>query len=984
MISSKLNALLQTVEKPARYLGNEINSIHKDFDKAEVRICLIFPDKYEIGMSHIGLKILYDILNSLPHVVAERCFSPDMDLQQKLKDENIPLFSLESKRPLKDFDILGFSLTYELTYVNMLKILELAQIPLWQKDRGDKDPLILAGGGCCMNAEPFADFVDAAALGDGEELILDVVEAVRKWKIPSPLRGEGQGEGANLNLTPPSNSLPQVEGGRRSTLLDSLSTIEGIYIPSFFEPVYNEDQTIKEMRPLKPGYERINKRIVKNIDTAPYPTKILVPNVKPVHDRIGIEIQRGCNRFCRFCQAGYIDRPVRQRSPETILKIAEDSYQQTGIDEISLLSLSAADYGCIVPLLAEMNSRYADRRVSLSVPATRTEKMTPELAEQIKKVRKTGFTIAPEAGSERMRRVINKGNKVDDLHKAVHTAFSAGWTLMKMYYMVGLPFENEEDVLGIANESRQCLEIAMKYTGRAELNTSCSSFVPKPFTPFQWEPQMTAEQTKKKYDLVRYNLGNKRIRLKTHHPEMSYLEGIFSRGDRRVSDLLIKALEAGCGFDEWAEHFDFRKWQDAISRWNMSPDFYLHRKREKSEVLPWDHLFAQMDKNFLWDEWEKASEAAMSSPQMSKLEGGDPELDQTEQNMASRPKSSPMAGMTASAHPRPFKKRLPSLPSYHDGFSEDCSTHRCSNCGVCDFKDIKNRIYVPLNDDLTSEPQRALRGRLHPAMQVEGATQAPIIDRLVAKKGHREWYGWERQSLVTSDSSPIKNTSHQPLATSPISFKSRFRFTKRNDARFLSHLEIMGAFKRALTRVQIPIRYSEGFHPQMKLAMSHPLSLGIESDWEFFEIETFKPIDPQELKDRLNEGLPGGIVILDAETVDTKAPSLYSRLRSVDYEANFESLDDLPENALATSLSEYQKKDQWIWSRFKEGKRKDFDLKKLVSVKGDNLPRTFQFSTRIDPDGSLKPQEVLCSVLGLTPEMLHRVRIVKQAITWGD
>lgn len=960
-ISSKLNSLLQTIEKPARYLGNEINAIHKDFDKAAVRVCLIFPDKYEIGMSHIGLKILYDILNSLPHVVAERCFSPDLDLQKKLRDENIPLFSLESKRPLKDFDILGVSLTYELTYVNMLQILDLAQIPLWQKNRDHQYPLVLAGGGCCMNAEPFADFVDAAALGDGEELILDVVEVVRKAKA----------------LATSNQNTDKID---KPKLLDDLSNIEGIYIPSFFEPVYNDDLTLKEMRPLKKNYERINKRIVANIDTAPYPTKILVPNVKPVHDRIGIEIQRGCNRFCRFCQAGYIDRPVRQRSPENILKIAEDSYQQTGIDEISLLSLSAADYGCIVPLLAEMNSRYADRRVSLSVPATRTEKMTPELAEQIKKVRKTGFTIAPEAGSERMRRVINKGNKVDDLHRAVHTAFSAGWTLMKMYYMVGLPFETPEDVLGIANESRQCLEIAMSYTKRAELNTSCSSFVPKPFTPFQWEPQMTIEQTKKKYDLVRHNLGNKRIRLKTHHPEMSYLEGIFSRGDRRVANLLMKAVEAGCGFDEWAEHFDFRKWQKAISEWDMSPDFYLHRQRDKNEVLPWDHLFAQMDKNFLWDEWEKAGEAAAQSTTEMPLLDDMPvhtlpkalmNLDQqagstsinsshttNQQDNSLSLSQTVSTAAISSHHPRPFKKRLPSLPSYHDGFSEDCSVHRCSNCGVCDFKEVKNKVFVP-----------------------EG-------EGLVAKKGHREWYGWQRDENKFSRENPSVATdelNREKSKFAGISFKYRFRFTKREEARFLSHLEIMGSFKRALTREQIPIKYSEGFHPQMKLAMSHPLSLGIESDWEFFEIETFQPLDPLRLQEKLNAGLPGGIVILAAEMIDTKAPSLYSRLRSIEYEVNFsdllEEIND--QQQLQTALHDYEQQPHWIWSRVKEGKRKDFDLKRLVSFTGSELPHTLRFCTMIEPEGSLKPQEVLSSLFGLQSDLLGRVRIVKQAITWS-
>ena len=348
-------------------------------------------------------------------------------------------------------------------------------------------------------------------------------------------------------------------------MLNSLSEIEGIYVPSFFRPEYNADGTLARMVPLKEGYERIRKRIVSNLDSAPYPTNLVVPNIKPVHDRIGIEIQRGCNRACRFCQAGYIDRPVRQRSPENILRIADESLKKTGISEISLLSLSAADYDCLVPLLAEINRRYEGQNVSLSVPATRTEKLTPDLIEQIKKVRKTGFTIAPEAGTAKMRRVINKRNKVDDLFRAVENAFSAGWDLLKLYYMVGLPFEEDSDLEGIAAEGNDSIEICLRHTRRAELNLSLSSFVPKSHTPFQWEPQIGIEETKRRYNHVRNNLKNRRIRLKHHHPEMSFVEGVLSRGDRRVSQLIFLAVSEGCRFDEWQGPFDFLKWARAIS-----------------------------------------------------------------------------------------------------------------------------------------------------------------------------------------------------------------------------------------------------------------------------------------------------------------------------------------------------------------------------------------------------------------------------------
>ncbi len=857
-------SLLEKIERPSRYLGNEVNVIRKDFDQMEIKVCLVFPDKYEMGMSHVGLKILYEILNRLPHVVAERCFAPDLDLEDALRQKKIPLFSLESKKPLSAFDIIGFSLTYELTYVNMINILDLAQIPVWQKERTDDHPLIIAGGGCTMNAEPVADFLDAACLGDGEEIVLDVIKTVQK------------------------------KHDSRSLLLHALSEIEGIYVPSFFQPEYNSDGTLQAVTPLKPGYEKINKRTLKEIDSAVFPTRLLVPSIKTIHDRIGIEIQRGCNRACRFCQAGYIDRPVRQRSPETILKIAEESYRQTGIDEISLLSLSAADYACLVPLLSELNQRYADKRVSLSVPATRTEKMTPDLIEQIKKVRRTGFTIAPEAGSERMRRVINKGNKVEDLHVAVKNAFSAGWQLLKMYYMVGLPFENDDDVLGIADESRQCHQIARGFSPRAELNTSVSSFVPKPHTPFQWEPQMTIEETERKYALVRRNLGDRRIHFKHHHSQMSYLEGILSRGDRRVSQLLYFAFQEGCRFDEWEEHFDFAKWSQAIEKWGVDPAFYLHRKRNREEVLPWDHLFAQMDKEFLWEEYEKAQREA---------------------------------------------------------FTEDCSVARCSDCGVCDFREVKNRIYV--------------------------VDEKPVV----VKKGNREAYGWTSVGANLVFAQPDRRSQGPRGAGSPLPlFKIRARYSKTGDARFMGHLELIQVMKRTITRAGFPVRYSEGFHPQMKLAMGPPLSLGIESEWEYFDLELISPLEPDFFSQQLNERLPHGVKILVSERVDRKIPSIYSSITSMDYKiwsekGNLEPFRDV--------LHGFVGGENRMWRRISDQKEKIFSLKDHVQTDLEHFPDELVVSIRQSQEGSLKPQEVVKAFLEKEPRELEGIRFLKIGLSFG-
>lgn len=914
----KYEALLGRINRPSQYLGNELNVVKKDFDAASIRVCLIFPDKYEIGMSHVGLKILYHILNKIPDVVCERAYAPDLDLEGELRKEGLPLFSWESKRSLRDFDILGFSFTYELTYTNFLNILDLSGIPLWQKDRSAQDPLVLGGGGCMMNAEPLADFLDAAALGDGEDLIVDMIDCVREWKRLPTGRG---------GVTPPVHAViaPMTENGRenpaptKNELLNQLSEIEGIYIPSFFNPEYNEDGTLKKMHPLKKGYERINKRVVKDLNSAPYPTELLVPITKLVHDRIGIEIQRGCNRACRFCQAGYIDRPVRQRSPETVLNIAKESLEKTGIEEISLLSLSAADYATLVPLLKTLNQSYSKDKVVISVPATRTEKLTPDLIEQLKKVRKTGFTIAPEAGSEKMRRVINKGNKVDDLYTAVENAFKAGWDLLKLYYMVGLPFEEDDDVVGIAREANDSIKICFGYSKRSQLKLGVSSFVPKPHTPFQWNPQMTIDETYRRYHLIKTNLQSRRVYVSHHNPEMSYVEGIFSRGDRRVGGLIYLAFQAGCRFDEWKEHFDFSKWELVLSQWDFDPGFYLHRHRYPDEVLPWDHLFAQMDKKFLWEEFEKAHDVVKAT-----------------------------SDVVRQAHHVPIQTRKSLTPKSDQlpGFTEDCSVERCSNCGVCDYREIKNRIYVVGEE----------------AVVPQGL---PLV---VQKKGHREWYGWwpsrggvtpPVQDEVTSPMQQLSSIQNQ----APV-FKIRIRYSKTGLARFMGHLEVMNVFRRALKRLKLPIVYSQGFHPHMKISASPPLALGIESDWEFLDVQLHHFVDPTLLKEKLFPTLPGGLKIIAVSVIDTSMPSLYGLLPEFYYQASFVDLSKRWSDKVLEGVEKF----------------KEQDVKKLVNFDLTNLPEIFGFSIKNNPTGSIKPFEVVKGCLGMMNSDLEKICIKKIGI----
>lgn len=909
-----LHKIFKRIQKPSQYLGNEVNVIKKDFDQAKVRVALIFPDKYEIGMSHIGLKVLYQILNDMPGIVCERAFAPDLDMEDELRSNKLPLFSLESHRPLKDFDLIGFSLTYELTFVNMLNIIDLAGLDLWQKNRKDSDPVIIAGGGCMMNAEPVADFLDAACLGDGENVIVDIVNAILKIKEQKKTKAH---------------------------LLDRLSEIEGVYVPSFFDVQYNNDQTIEKVHPLKKGYDKINKRLVQNLDQAPYPTKTLVSSSKLIHDRIGIEIQRGCNRACRFCQAGYIDRPVRQRSPEKILEIAEQSFRQTGIDEISLLSLSAADYACLVPTLKELNKEYADKKVSISVPATRTEKLTPDLIEQIKTVRKTGFTVAPEAATERMRRVINKGNRVEDLYTAIENAFSAGWDLLKLYYMVGLPFETDDDNKAIAYEANDAIKICLKHSKRSKLNLSCSSFVPKPHTPFQWEPQMSIEECRRRYNNVKHNLESPRIKFKYHHPEMSYIEGILSRGDRRVSQLLYLAFKEGCRFDEWQEHFDYSKWEACFNQWEMNPDFYLHRSRRRDEILPWDHLFAQMDKSFLWEELEKAHDAAYASYD---------EQGQLLRNQAQSQKQSQIQSEDLQKeeiyHDFGINRRkgLKALDHHDEGFTEDCSVERCSNCGVCDYRQIKNRVYVPSSQEL------------------------------VEKKGHREWYGWEAFGQEIQPSSHNEEEQSQNL-------KYRFRFYKKDRAAYLGNLELMGVLRRVIRRLDLPVAYSQGFHPQMKLSMGHALSLGIESEWEYFDLELQRNFDTDKLVQFFNQVLPEGLKILEITKLDRGEPSLYSQLTQIEYQ-----IDGLPEKMnqeeIKKAIESFDEADEICLTTKKKGKLKKKNLKDYVSVDKEKFLKDYSFAIHCSTNGSCRVQDAVKGLLKLDDKDLEGLPIRKVALRW--
>ena len=609
-----IDDILPLVEKPSRYLGSEINIIKKDLHSVALRFALVFPDLYEIGTSHFGLQILYHILNGHPDIAAERVFAPGADMESHLRSSDLPLFSLESRAPVNQFDIIGFSLLYELNFSNVLNLLDLAGLPFKSDQRDDSHPLIIAGGPCTCNPEPMADFFDAMVVGDGERVIVELAKTWLQWK----------------------------SAGRRDKydLLKQWSAIEGVYIPSFFELRKNSGGA-KTLQPRKAGYTRVRRAIVADLDRLPFPDQPIVPYGKPVHDRLRLEVSRGCTRGCRFCQAGMIYRPVRERAPRTLMALAQTSLAATGYEDMSLLSLSTGDYGCIVPLMEQLMACFATDHVAVSLPSLRAGTLTPELMELIKKVRKTGFTIAPEAGSQRLRDVINKNITEPEIVETVTDAFRLGWRVIKLYFMIGLPTETHADLQALVDLVKRLRRIKVPHRKPGKINVSVATFIPKPHTPFQWAPQNTLTESRTKIGWLKKQLALPGIQFKWQNPEVSLVEGLWARGDRSLSDLLVLAHQKGCKFDGWSDKFRFDLWQEAFSEAGIETDSFTVRQRDVCEPLPWDHIDTRVSKEFLHNEWNNAIQAA---------------------------------------------------------FTDDCRDGDCSACGVCDFVEIEPKSHRDCRD----------------------------------------------------------------------------------------------------------------------------------------------------------------------------------------------------------------------------------------------------------------------------------------------
>lgn len=676
LLHRKIEAVLPRVEKPSRYLGNELNAARKASGEFDVRVALVFPEVYEIGMSWPGQQILYNLLNSKPGVYAERCYAFWPDMEARMREEGIPSFSLETWTPLREFDIVGITLQYELVFTNILAILDMAGIPIRSRDRNDDDPVIIAGGPVAYNAEPIADFLDAVALGDGEDVFLEICDARREWKA---------------------------SGEDRHSLLKRLSRIGGVYVPAFHEVEYESAPVegwtmpaIASIRPTQGAPEKVRRRWVEDLNRVPFPESPIVPLAKTVHNRLGIEVQRGCTRACRFCQAGYIYRPERQRDSEQVKKLVAASLKSTGYDELSLLSLSIGDYGCLDPLLGDLLGPDPARNgnVSVSLPSIRVDTLTEGIVDKIASTRRTGFTVAPEAGSPRLRDVINKPLTEEQIARAAEIVFQRGWSHIKFYYMIGIPTETEDDVMGIVRTARACQAIGRKYNRKADIVVSTSTFVPKPFTPFQWEPQIPAEVVRQRQQLLKDELAKTRLSYRWHESKESFLEAVLSRGDRRLCDAVERAFQLGARFDGWQEHFRDEVWRQAFAETGIEPGFYAHRRFDLEEVLPWEHIDCGVTKDWLQRDY---------------------------------------------------------LSGVRGKFVPDCATGRCYDCGVCDFEVVKNRTFIPKESGRTPQgmPPKGIGAHPQP-VATEGRT--PLHALLPARnRGVAETVGRFRLQYAKTD-----------------------------------------------------------------------------------------------------------------------------------------------------------------------------------------------------------------------------------------
>ena len=825
--------LLKSITKPIRYAGNEYNQILKDPSQVIIRIALCFPDLYEIGMSHLGWKILYHIINQKPDAYAERVFAPWDDMETALKSHSIPLSSLETATPLYAFDLIGLSLLYELCYTNILTVLKSGGIPIWREERKEFHPLIIAGGPCAFNPEPLSDIIDGFAIGDGEEIINDIIEKMIELK-----KGKAT----------------------RKDKIKELAKIPGFYAPDLFEKKLALDSGLIYRQPKKNATCPVQKRLVNNIDHADHPVNIIVPNTEVTHDRISIEIMRGCERGCRFCHAGMVYRPVRERSPHAVMDFTLRSMHQTGYDEVTFASLSSGDYSYLSQILPKITDLMHTTQTAISLPSLFPKTLTEELILEILKIRKTGITIAPEAATERLRNIINKPISNDEIMQSAEIAFKNGWQQIKLYFMIGLPFEREEDIREIAALSHMISKLGKDIDRNAgNLNITISSFVPKAHTPFQFAAMNTEEELFAKQSMLKRLVhSNKRINLKFQNTKMSWLEGIFSRGDARLNTILVNAWKEGCRFDGWDEKFNHSLWSAIFEKAQMNPGIYLGHIPEDS-TLPWDHISSLVSKDYLCEEWLNARKGKLTPP----------------------------AGI-----------------------------HACNQCSVCSPELLKELIHLSASHDLNNH-----------ITQISPSATLSQSNNSFSQESDRKSMPEQRKKAESPD-------IHIKKA------KLRISFSKTSAAVFLSHLDLYRNIRIIMKRTNIPISYSEGFHPLPRISMGPALPTGIASKEDFFDITLYDFLNPTEVLPRLNNASITGLNFIQVATMPLISPSLNSLLTHSLY--SFKIDDEVFKEYFFTAIHDnlfIGHSQKWQWFFHKE----PFLVQKKNSEKQVNLLNAVEF-----------------------------------------
>jgi radical SAM family uncharacterized protein/radical SAM-linked protein len=903
--------LLDQVTKPGRYIGGEPNMIRKDLGRVKVRFALAFPEVYEIGMSHNGIRMLYHLLNRLDDVYAERAFAPWVDMAAILQENGVPLLSLETSSPLRDFDLVGFSLQAELTYINIPYMLDLSAIPILAADRAEDDPLVCAGGPCTANPEPVADFIDFFVMGDGEEVVIEIVNLYKEARH---------------------------NGLKRWQILEGLAKTPGIYVPQVHQPPKPWEI---ETRPGKP-LALVKRRWVEALSPDFYSTKPIVPVVDIIQDRVSVEVMRGCTQGCRFCQAGYWYRPTRELNVDDVMRLTSETLKNTGNREIGLLSLSTADYSQVECLTKEMARAFSKDNVSISLPSLRADMFSVSLAENVGEVRKNGFTFAPEAGSVRMRKFINKNISNEELFQAIETAYRQGWNLIKLYFMIGLPTETDQDIRELVDLIREVGKIGKKFKGGKNVNASIGTFVPKSFTPFQWDRFEDLKVTTERLNYLKAAVRFPFARLKWHDPKECFIEGVLSRGDRSVGRALLRAYQLGCRFDGWAEMFNYDLWMKAFDETGVDPHFY-NRDVALNEVLPWDFIDIGVSKKFLLKERER---------------------------------------------------------SYEQVQTYDCKWGDCRGCGIPgNYADIKLAAIPaesPLSpigaawDEANRPPlnKRGLQGGVS-----EAQADLPLAPALCREEEFAQDTVPEKLVQLTL---PAQPTAESPATSGVRAGKSAdlippkayvLHYSKEGPARFLSHLNVMKLMEQAMIRAGLRLRFTEGFNPHPKFATSPAIPLGMASQFEYIQFEHHGGL-PEGAVELMNACLIEGLSVRSIAPFESKGKWSVTQPLQVSYKAVVDpnALNgDAPAmtellgraNDLINHLCDHRKgNDFWCSSK---------DHERIVDLWIRNEdPIEIGFAVSVNPDTGalLKPKDFLEQVLSCPSELARKFRVIKESVSF--